>query len=278
MRRTTPLLLTLALVMAACGDTATDPTPAPDPASTTATTSGATVTAPAGSTVPSTTGPVTSAAPPDTASPVDTGSNLSDPIVERFSSGQEFLEATVWLAGETWIVLGHMLPADRGSWTPLAMRLQEAGYSVLAYDNRGYGGSTGTKEPFDLLADATAAIDFARSEGAGSIVYGGASMNGAAALYVGAIEDLAGVFTLSAVPSFSGVPAASDQIPEIVEPMLFVAAEDDGNASNDAAAFDQAAATSTLLVYESGGHGTTLLGSRPELIDEIVTWLGAILD
>jgi len=38
-------------------------------------------------------------------------------------------------------ILIHMYPADRKSWAPLIPNLREAGFSVLAYDIRGRGGS-----------------------------------------------------------------------------------------------------------------------------------------
>lgn len=46
------------------------------------------------------------------------------------------------------VILIHMYPADRKSWTPLAARLRtgNTACAVLAYDIRGHGGSAGPKE------------------------------------------------------------------------------------------------------------------------------------
>lgn len=189
------------------------------------------------------------------------------------------LEATVYPGSTSWVVLGHMLPADKDSWRSLAAALQRRGYSVLAYNNRGYGNSGGGRQPYALLTDAEAALSFAADSGAQSIVYGGASMNGAAALVLGAEHDLAGIFTLSAVPSFPGVEDAISSVPDIAEPKLFVAAEDDGDAADDARDyFDHASDPRQMIILEQGGHGTRLLSADPTLIVQIADWAERLFD
>lgn len=183
------------------------------------------------------------------------------------------LEATVYPGGSAWVVLAHMRPADRTSWAGLAGLFHGAGYSVLAYNNRGYGGSEGDREAYSLQIDANAALEHARASGAESLVFGGASMNGATAMTLGASNDFAAIFVLSAVASFPSVPDAAAFLPEVTEPILFVAAGDDGNAVGDAEAFFAVAPDPHRIVLESGGHGTNMLSADPELGGRIVEWV-----
>lgn len=183
------------------------------------------------------------------------------------------LEATVFPGGPDWAVLAHMRPADKESWTEFAALLQIEGYTVLAYNNRGYGASEGDREPFDLTIDGEAALDYAVTNGARGIVLGGASMNGAAAMTLGASHDLEAIFVLSAVPSFPSVPDASGFLPNIDEPILFVAAEDDGAATSDLDSFVADAIDPSKFVLEVGGHGTNMLNASPDLGGRIVDWV-----
>jgi pimeloyl-ACP methyl ester carboxylesterase len=183
------------------------------------------------------------------------------------------LDATLYPGGGTWVVLAHMLPADKTSWIDLASRFQAEGYSVLAYNNRGYGASDGSREPFALRVDADAALGYALDNGAERLVFGGASMNGATAMDVGASYDLAAIFVLSGVPTFPSVADATASLPEVEEPILFVAAMDDGSAAGDADDFATIAADSENFVLTAGGHGTNMLGGDPELGSRIVEWV-----
>lgn len=250
MRRFNPLLLLAVLAVAACGGD--------DAAPGISTTTGAVASAPTAPSKPSAT---TTLQPSD---PIDVSITTSDGLD---------LDATLYPGGSSWVVLAHMLPADKTSWTDLALRFQDEGYSVLAYNNRGYGDSAGSREPYELRIDAEAALAYATTNGAGGIVFGGASMNGAAAMTLGAFHDFGAIFVLSGVPSFPSVPDAADLLPEINEPVLFVAAEDDGSAAEDARAYVGLAVDPYLFVLEVGGHGTRMLDADAGLGDDIVQWV-----
>lgn len=100
-------------------------------------------------------------------------------------------------------------------------------------------------------------------------------MNGAAAMDLAGENEFAAVFTLSAVPSFPSVENATSRLSEVTEPILFVAAEDDGRAADDARGFAEAASRSELIVLDVGGHGTAMLDSDPGLTTRLVEWLVA---
>ncbi|MFQ5948884.1 MAG: alpha/beta hydrolase [Acidimicrobiia bacterium] len=174
------------------------------------------------------------------------------------------LKGTLFGAGTDAVVLGHMRPAEMDSWFEFAELLAAEGYMALAYNNRGYGDSEGDKGSFQVATDAKAAIDFARSRGAERVFYLGASMNGAAAMVVGADEDLAGVATLSGVVEFFGADAEA-AAPSVEEPKLFIAAEDDGGAPEAARLFfDLSPGQKRLEIFPGSAHGTALFRDHRE--------------
>jgi pimeloyl-ACP methyl ester carboxylesterase len=245
MRRWIALTSSLVLVVAACGDT-------------TATT-----------TAPSTPSATTE---PQTASTV---AAIESPRDVSFVSGGNTLEATLWPGGTTWVVLGHMLPTDKSSWNAFAALLQEAGYSVVAYNNRGFGASEGAREPFALYQDAAAALSYAQENGATHLVYGGASMNGATAVKLGVFYEFSAILVLSGVRSFPSVTDAVSAMFEVDEPTLFVAAEDDRPAVADLDEFLARSQTADYIVIPEGGHGTDMLAANPDLAAQILEWLVA---
>ncbi len=254
MKRLVVPLIALALVAAACSN---DDTSGID----------ATVTSPPPGT--SATALVTTAE-----APIVTAAEALDPVTVSFTTADGLaLDATVYPGGPDWVVLAHMRPDDKTSWAELAILFQAEDYSVLAYNNRGYGASDGDREPFDLLIDAAAALEYATAQGARGIVFGGASMNGAAAMTLGAANDFDAIFLLSGVPSFPSAPDASDFLADVEEPILFVAAEDDGSAAADARSYADAAPMSDLIVLAAGGHATRMLTADPNLGARIVNWV-----
>jgi len=197
----------------------------------------------------------------------------------RFETGDGLsLEGARFGRGPVWVVLGHMRPADMTSWFPFAQLVADAGHTALAYNNRGYGASAGVATEYRVGADALAAIAFARAHGARQVFYIGASMNGTAALFVGAREDLAGIAALSGVPEFSGTDGLTS-VPDIAAPKLFVAARDDGAKADNARQFyDAAGDPRDLILYEQGGHGTDMFTANgPALTARLLEFIAANL-
>lgn len=248
MKRLIPMLIALALVAVACSDDGGS-----DPGATTA-------------------APTENPDPSD--NPAESAPEIGAPFAVSFTTADGLaLDATVYPGGPDWVVLAHMRPDDKTSWAELAILFQAEDYAVLAYNNRGYGASDGDREPFDLLIDAAAALEYATAQGARGIVFGGASMNGATAMTLGAGNDFDAIFLLSGVPSFPSAPDASDFLADVEEPILFVAAEDDGSAAADARSYADAAPLSDLIVLAAGGHATRMLTADPNLGARIVNWV-----
>lgn len=164
-------------------------------------------------------------------------------------------------ASDVGIVLSHMEPADQESWWDFAPILADKGYMALAYDFRGYGRSGGARELGLIDRDVQAAVDFLRSKGASRVFLVGASMGGTASLKVAAMEEVAGVVTLSAPPEFEGIETSAD-LPAIDAPKLFIAARDDTNgfyARSVDLFYQLALEPKERQKVDSDAHGTDLL-------------------
>ncbi len=252
MKRWIPLAVALLALLAACGDDAVDET--------------TTATSAAGDTT-------TTTAPGSdnsiTAAPVGP-QEVTFPTADGLT-----LEGRLYAAGSTWVILAHMFPADMTSWFEFAAAAQQAGYTALAYNNRGYGGSSATDGPLDVGVDALAAFAFARANGAEAVFFFGASMNGAAALFLAAEEDLAGIASLSGVPAWDNTPGL-ERAAEVTEPALFIAAEDDDGAVATARAMAEAVGGQPEVVaYPTGGHGTDMFAGNAGLTDLLLEFVGA---
>lgn len=251
--------LTAALTVTACssdGDAALPAETTQAPATTLSATSEATGEA---STTTTTEVATTEAVTTKAVGPEDVTFDTSDGLT---------LQGRILPGDSTWVVLGHMFPADMSSWFEFAEQVAAAGHTAFAFNNRGYGSSDGDRNDPRVGTDGAAALELARSRGAAKIFYFGASMNGAAALLLAAQEDLAGIATLSGVPQFGDADGLA-VITEIAEPKLFIAARDDSGAVGDAEDFfDRSSEPRELLVFEVGGHGTDMFGENGEVLTE----------
>jgi len=161
------------------------------------------------------------------------------------------------------VVLAHERPKDQTAWREFARELAAAGYHALTFDFRGYGETGGSVDIAKIDVDLEAAVRFVKSREYPLVYVIGASMGGTAALKVAARQDLAGVATLSAPASISGLDATADA-PRIAEPKLFMAARGDEGGAYVRAAEQLAAAAPApkdTVFYDGREHGTDLLRS-----------------
>ena len=234
------LLFTIAALSAACGDP-TSSTPSPEVVAT-AEAQARTVSFPAQySTTP------------------EKDDDEEDPIV---------LDARVFGRGETGVILAHMRPADQSSWYPFATELAETGdFTVLTFDFRGYGESTGEKQFDRIDTDLEAAYEYMRDTlGVGTIYLVGASMGGTASLVVAARLPVAGVISISSPGQFPPLDAV-ETVSDITAPKLFITAEDDVPAFRSQEEFWEAAQEpKAQQIYDGDEHGTALLDG-PHALD-----------
>lgn len=186
-------------------------------------------------------------------------------------------------------ILLHMLGSDRSSWSGLAEKLNEAGFSVLAPDWRGHGRSTKKGSEIlnfrqfkteDFLAmdlDVHAAFAFLDRKDINreKIHVIGASLGANAALIIGAeIPVVRSVVLLSPAEDYRDiktVPAA-----EVYKgrPALVITSSEDEPSYAGSKMLAQIIGSSAKLLGQSGaGHGTQILLRKPELMDEIVKFI-----
>jgi pimeloyl-ACP methyl ester carboxylesterase len=163
------------------------------------------------------------------------------------------LDAAVFGKGPVGIVLAHESDGSLCNWASIAPQFANAGYRVLIFD---FG------EPATVARDMHAATKKIRELGAKKIVLGGASLGGTVALMTAAREqNVVGAFSLSA-PDVYGNVEGLPAVRRFRAPVLFVAAEDDGDFADDARLLYRAAASRNkeLLIVPGSEHGTALYG------------------
>ncbi|MFH1759122.1 MAG: alpha/beta fold hydrolase [Patescibacteria group bacterium] len=174
------------------------------------------------------------------------------------------------------IILLHMMSTTKESWDDFGNKLSAAGFQVLAIDLRGHGESQGSNQT--SINDVEGAREFLISKGitADNILVGGASIGANLAIQYLAQhhESLAG-FALSPGLNYKDVEA--DEFSKELrdsQKIFLAAAEDDGYSAESVRKLKEITpAQATTKIYPSGGHGTDLLETQPELPQELVNFL-----
>lgn len=188
-----------------------------------------------------------------------------------------------------WIVYSHMMPATKESYEKLAASLQKKGFNGLAVDLRGHGeseaGPDGYREFTDKehqlsIYDLQAAVDFLQKKGSQpkNMFFIGASIGANLSLqYIVQNPDYSKAVLLSAGLNYRNIK--TDGFIKKLQPnqrVFLVSGKDDGtNAKENQDLFNLAPLKESvrLKIYETGGHGTDLIDSHPELIEEIANFL-----
>jgi pimeloyl-ACP methyl ester carboxylesterase len=114
------------------------------------------------------------------------------------------LRGECWLAGADWLVLGHDLGVDLDSWRPLIGLAAVRGWSVLALDLRGHGGSDDPWNAAQCPADVALAVGEARLRGANTVCVCGAGVSAIAALQAASSTEPDALVLLSPGPVEDG--------------------------------------------------------------------------
>lgn len=179
------------------------------------------------------------------------------------------------------VLLSHGNAGNVESRVPLAEAFVNAGLSVLLYDYRGYGGSTGSPSEAGLALDARAAYGWLRARGVepARIVLYGESLGGGVTTGLAVEVECAAVIldhTFSSVPDLASelypwLPVrwlARDRfdnlarVPRLEAPLLLIHSPDDELIPFEhARRLQRAARPGTVLLETSGGHnGAGFLG------------------
>lgn len=191
------------------------------------------------------------------------------------------LYGDVYGNGNHGVVLAHGGSFNKESWKAQALRLEAAGFRVLAFDFRGYGKSKGPgdADPMDapLKLDVLAAVRYLHRNGAKSVSVVGGSMGGGAA---GGASIAAGPGEIDRVVFLGAYPDGPAE--KLKCASLFIVARDD--ASDDGprlpkirAAYEAAPKPKQLIVLEGSAHAQFLFRTdqSERVMSEILRFLSA---
>lgn len=197
--------------------------------------------------------------------------------------------------GGPWALLLHMMPATKESWEGLAVRLAEAGFTVLAIDERGHGESVVSdrgpldyelfteREQQEKIRDVEAAVRWlVKTQGAkeSRLAVVGASIGANLAVSFAAKHRPATtVVALSPGIAYHGVNTETAIYELAAEQKLYLAASDDDEYSfNSARELAAMRPKSTTLKELSGaGHGTAMFAKAPGFLEELAAWIVKIV-
>lgn len=174
------------------------------------------------------------------------------------------LTGTLYGAGATALILSNMGDNDPTAWEGEAPLFAEQGYLVLTYSFR-YPMRTNrftaamAKQTVD---DLSAAVTFARTRGAQTIVLLGASLGGmATAKVAGTIQPAAMIVMSSPADLLEfDFQVTADDLAAITAPKLFIASQDDTIVPSSATQqmVDLAANPKEIHLYPGSAHGIQL--------------------
>ena len=192
--------------------------------------------------------------------------------------------------GSTAVLLLHMMPSTKESYSSFGKKLNSAAFSTLAIDLRGHGESLGGPSSFQSytneqhqksIEDVITAIEYLKQQGHSRINLVGASIGANLALqYLINFEDVQKAILLSPGLNYVGIetiPLAEKISNE--KSIYIVASKDDGRSLGSAdqqgqQIFDALQSKKEIKIFETGGHGTTILENHPEFMNELIEWLG----
>jgi fermentation-respiration switch protein FrsA (DUF1100 family) len=189
---------------------------------------------------------------------------------------------------------------DRSDRAPLARALANAGYSVLLFDYRGYGGNPGSPTEEGLLDDARAAADHLRDRpdvDPARIAYLGESLGSGVMTALAVERSPSALILRSPFTSFAEVgshhypllPVALfvrdrypivDQIASVRAPVLTIAGDADEIVPLrfSRAVHEKAAEPKRLVVIEGVGHNDPELLAGERMMAAITAFLGETLE
>jgi pimeloyl-ACP methyl ester carboxylesterase len=172
------------------------------------------------------------------------------------------LRGRLWARGKTAVVLSHMLGTDQSSWADLAGHLAALGYTVLSFDFRGVGASSGRFVIRYVSRDTLGAVRFIRRHDPAKIVLIGASMGGTSSLIAAGETPVDGVVVIASGMTFQGLDVRP-YLPHLRMPKLFIVGSGD-------APFNESARTmhartpdpKRLIEIPTAVHGTYMFRTR----------------
>jgi len=199
-----------------------------------------------------------------------------------------------------YMVLVHMMPADKESWADFASEAVRRGYSSIAIDLRGHGKSFGGPNGYKIFIDADhqkgildieAAVKFLLKAGAHKeeIVFVGASIGANLILkYIAENPEYRAAALLSPGLNYYGVDATRS-VKKLVggQRVIFITARDDERSGGNNAEMTYQLYELTpehvfkkIVIYDRAGHGTNMFktAESPNLMETIFAFLALDAD
>jgi alpha/beta superfamily hydrolase len=265
-------LILFVLLMSACSN----PTPAvqspPQPSATTTLAKPAETATLAPPTETSTAQPPTKTPTP---SPTATTAATPTPAVPRKSVEVPYedrvIRGTLLGDGEVAVILAPMWTTTRSVWMSFARHIAQLGFTALAFDFPGAGGSTGDASFSKTATDVAALVDFLNEQGYERIVCMGASVGGGAC-YEGALlrPDIAGLVIVSSPFNVEGEEAAV-----LTMPKLFISGDEPDVTLKMKETLQLIPEPKEMVLYKVTAHGTDIFhsDSGDEFRDLLVDFL-----
>jgi pimeloyl-ACP methyl ester carboxylesterase len=176
------------------------------------------------------------------------------------------------------VLLLHMNGSNRSGWTNFIPKLQEAGYSVLAVDMRGFGATRGSTDWTLAQEDVQVWLDWLKSQEniTGIALVGGSIGANVALIGCANDEDCLTVIALSPGQDYMRVVPSAAVTQLETRPILFVASYGDNYSAYSVTALaSMASGEYSLRMYTGGQHGTGYFIGRDadRKMNTLIEWL-----
>jgi len=236
----------------------------------------------------------------DVVTPDDAGLGAAESVRLRTDDG---LDLGAWYAPAASIsprgtvIVFNGNAGNRSYRGTLGARFVQAGFGVLLFDYRGYGGNPGSPSEDGLASDARAARRFLATRAdvdPARVVYFGESLGAAVAVALALEQPPAALILRSPFSSavdvgrfhYPWLPVgwilkdrfpSIERMPRVTSPTLFIAGDRDRivPASQTKALFDAARGRKDLFVLADADHNDEVLAEGPAMIERVVAFVDA---
>ena len=178
--------------------------------------------------------------------------------------------------GDKGMILIHALGHSKSDWEQFAPELQKAGYSALAVDLRGHGGSDLNWRSFQdadfnrMMFDLIAAGNYLKAEGKETVSLIGSSIGANLAVLYANAENAQTAVLLSPGLDYRSVNIESAS-GHVSIPMLVMVGDGDKYSFESSKTIKERS-SAMLKVYTTPAHGTDLL-KESDVKEQILQWL-----
>lgn len=173
-------------------------------------------------------------------------------------------------SGHKGIILLHELGSDRAAWRPLERELEREGFSYIAVDLRGHGGSQGDWVNFEnedfqaMVYDTEAAGKFLKNEGVQIKSVVGASIGANLAIKYAREKEIGTVVLISPGINYRGIVINHDMTNYTGDALVVVGMDDDY--SYTTGQMFQRDINASLVKFPGADHGMELLPEATQFI------------